>query len=131
MFDVVVIGAGHAGCEAALAFASMGQETLLFTLNLDAVALMACNPAIGGTGKGHLVREVDALGGEMGLAIDDTTLQSRMLNASKGPAVHSLRAQADKRQYQRRMKRALFTQEHLTVRQCEFTRILTENGHIS
>ena len=131
MFDIVVIGAGHAGCEAALACARMGQNTLLFTLNLDTVALMACNPAIGGTGKGHLVREVDALGGEMGLAIDDTTLQSRMLNASKGPAVHSLRAQADKRQYQRRMKHALFSQEHLTVRQGEVTRLLTENGHIS
>ena len=109
----------------------MGMETLLFTLNLDAIALMACNPAIGGTGKGHLVREVDALGGEMGLAIDDTSLQSRMLNSSKGPAVHSLRAQADKREYQKRMKRALFSQEHLTVRQGEVTKIETQNGHVS
>ena len=130
-YDIVVIGAGHAGCEAALACARRGMETLLFTLNLDAIALMACNPAIGGTGKGHLVREVDALGGEMGLAIDDTSLQSRMLNASKGPAVHSLRAQADKREYQKRMKRALFSQEHLTVRQGEVTEILTQNGCVS
>ena len=130
-YDIIVIGAGHAGCEAALACARRGMETLLFTLNLDAIALMACNPAIGGTGKGHLVREVDALGGEMGLAIDDVTLQSRMLNASKGPAVHSLRAQADKREYQKRMKRALFSQEHLTVRQGEVTDILTEGGHVS
>ena len=130
MYDIVVIGAGHAGCEAALAAARMGQETLLFTLNLDAVALMACNPAIGGTGKGHLVREVDALGGEMGRAIDDTTLQSRMLNRSKGPAVHSLRAQADKRQYQKRMKRALFSQERLTVRQGEVVRVETRNGQV-
>jgi len=130
-YDIVVIGAGHAGCEAALACARRGMETLLFTLNLDAIALMACNPAIGGTGKGHLVREVDALGGEMGLAIDDVTLQSRMLNASKGPAVHSLRAQADKREYHKRMKRALFSQEHLTVRQGEVTEILTEGGHVS
>ncbi len=128
MYDIIVIGAGHAGCEAALAAARMGHETLLFTLNLDAIALMACNPAIGGTGKGHLVREVDALGGEMGRAIDDTTLQSRMLNTSKGPAVHSLRAQADKRMYQKRMKRALFSQEHLTVRQGEVVRIETANG---
>ena len=131
MADIVVIGAGHAGCEAALAAARMGLDTLLFTLNLDGVALMACNPAIGGTGKGHLVREVDALGGEMGLAIDDTTLQSRMLNRSKGPAVHSLRAQADKRQYQKRMKRALFSQERLTVRQGEVTRIETRNGRVT
>ena len=130
-YDIVVIGAGHAGCEAALACARRGMETLLFTLNLDAIALMACNPAIGGTGKGHLVREVDALGGEMGLCIDDTSLQSRMLNASKGPAVHSLRAQADKREYQKRMKRALFSQSHLTVRQGEVTEILTENGCVS
>ena len=130
-FDIVVIGAGHAGCEAARAAARMGHETLLFTLNLDAVALMACNPAIGGTGKGHLVREVDALGGEMGRAIDDTTLQSRMLNMSKGPAVHSLRAQADKRMYQKRMKRALFSQEHLTVRQGEVVRIETANGAVT
>ena len=130
MYDIIVIGAGHAGCEAALAAARMGHETLLFTLNLDAIALMACNPAIGGTGKGHLVREVDALGGEMGRAIDDTTLQSRMLNTSKGPAVHSLRAQADKRMYQKRMKRALFSQEHLTVRQGEVVRIETANGRV-
>jgi len=130
MYDIVVIGAGHAGCEAALACARMGQETLLFTLNLDAIALMACNPAIGGTGKGHLVREVDALGGEMGRAIDDTTLQSRMLNRSKGPAVHSLRAQADKREYQKRMKRALFAQAHLTVRQGEVVRIETAGGRV-
>ena len=130
-YDIVVIGAGHAGCEAALAAARMGHETLLFTLNLDAIALMACNPAIGGTGKGHLVREVDALGGEMGRAIDDTTLQSRMLNMSKGPAVHSLRAQADKRMYQKRMKRALFSQERLTVRQGEVVRIETMGGAVA
>ena len=102
-YDAVVVGAGHAGCEAALALARLGHKTLLLTLNIDGVALMACNPAIGGTAKGHLVRELDALGGEMGLAIDDTYLQSRMLNTGKGPAVHSLRAQADKKQYQYRM----------------------------
>ena len=99
MYDLIVIGAGHAGCEAALAAARMGVETLLLTLDLGSVALMPCNPAIGGTGKGHLVREVDALGGQMGLCIDRTFLQSRMLNRAKGPAVHSLRAQADKRRY--------------------------------
>ena len=124
-FDIVVVGAGHAGCEAALACARMGQHTLLLTLNLDAIALMPCNPAIGGTGKGHLVREIDALGGEMGLAIDDTFIQSRMLNTGKGPAVHSLRAQADKRAYQDRMKRSLFTQKNLEVRQGECGEILT------
>ena len=114
MADLVVIGAGHAGCEAALAAARMGIDTLLLTLNMDGVALMACNPVIGGSAKGHLVRELDALGGEMGLAIDDTFLQSRMLNTGKGPAVHSLRAQADKQAYQNRMRRALLTQERLT-----------------
>jgi len=129
-FDIVVVGAGHAGCEAALACARMGLHTLLLTLNLDAIALMPCNPAIGGTGKGHLVREVDALGGEMGRAIDDTFIQSRMLNTGKGPAVHSLRAQADKRAYQQRMKRALFAQAGLEVRQGECGEILTENGGV-
>ena len=131
MADLVVIGAGHAGCEAALAAARMGIDTLLLTLNMDGVALMACNPVIGGSAKGHLVRELDALGGEMGLAIDDTFLQSRMLNTGKGPAVHSLRAQADKQAYQNRMRRALLTQERLTVRQGEAASIETENGHVT
>ena len=108
-YEVVVIGAGHAGCEAALACARMGQKTLLLTLNIDGVALMPCNPSIGGTAKGHLVREVDALGGEMGRAIDDTFIQSRMLNTGKGPAVHSLRAQADKKNYQKRMLQREYT----------------------
>ena len=125
-----MIGAGHAGCEAALAAARMGIDTLLLTLNMDGVALMACNPVIGGSAKGHLVRELDALGGEMGRAIDDTFLQSRMLNTSKGPAVHSLRAQADKQEYQNRMRRALMTQERLTLRQGEVDSIETENGHV-
>ena len=131
MADLVVIGAGHAGCEAALAAARMGIDTLLLTLNMDGVALMACNPVIGGSAKGHLVRELDALGGEMGRAIDDTFLQSRMLNMGKGPAVHSLRAQADKQAYQNRMRRALMTQPRLTVRQGEAASIETENDHVT
>ena len=130
MADVVVVGAGHAGCEAALAAARMGLETLLLTLNMDGVALMACNPAIGGTAKGHLVRELDALGGEMGRAIDDAFLQSRMLNTAKGPAVHSLRAQADKQAYQNRMRQALMSQPRLTLRQGEVTSIETENDRV-
>ena len=131
MPDLVVIGAGHAGCEAALAAARMGVDTLLLTLNMDGVALMACNPVIGGSAKGHLVRELDALGGEMGLAIDDTFLQSRMLNTGKGPAVHALRAQADKQAYQNRMRKALMTQDRLVVRQGEVVSIETENGRVS
>ena len=130
-YEVVVVGAGHAGCEAALACARMGHRTLLLTLNMDGVALMPCNPSIGGTAKGHLVREIDALGGEMGHAIDDTFLQSRMLNTGKGPAVHSLRAQADKKQYQRRMLHALQHQERLTLRQGEVEAIETAGGRVS
>ena len=130
MADLVVIGGGHAGCEAALAAARMGIDTLLLTLNMDGIALMACNPVIGGSAKGHLVRELDALGGEMGRAIDDTFLQSRMLNLSKGPAVHSLRAQADKQAYQNRMRRALMSQERLTVRQGEAASVEVENGRV-
>ena len=130
MADIVVIGAGHAGCEAALCCARMGLDTLLLTLNLESVALMPCNPSIGGTGKGHLVREVDALGGEMGLAADDVTLQSRMLNLGKGPAVHSLRVQADKRVYHLRMLKTLFAQPNLSLRQGEAAEILTQNGAV-
>lgn len=129
-YDIVVVGAGHAGVEAALACARLGLETLMLTLNLDSIALMPCNPAIGGTAKGHLVREIDALGGEMGRAIDDTFIQSRMLNTSKGPAVLSLRAQADKRAYQARMRRALGEQPHLTVRQGECARIDVQSGRV-
>ncbi len=131
MFDIVVIGGGHAGCEAALAAARLGLETLLITLNIDSIALMPCNPSIGGTGKGHLVREVDALGGEMGLNIDATMLQSRMLNTGKGPAVHSLRAQADKVAYQARMQNVLFNQPHLTVRQGEVSKINVVGGKVT
>ncbi|MDR0929209.1 MAG: tRNA uridine-5-carboxymethylaminomethyl(34) synthesis enzyme MnmG [Oscillospiraceae bacterium] len=128
--DLVVIGAGHAGCEAALAAARMGRKTLLLTMHLDAVAMMPCNPAIGGTGKGQLVREIDALGGEMGCAIDDAFIQSRMLNTAKGPAVHSLRAQADKRAYQRRMLAALLNQPGLELRQAEVSQLITRGGRI-
>lgn len=130
-FDNIVIGAGHAGCEAALATARMGRETLLLTINLDSVAMMPCNPAIGGTGKGHLVREIDALGGEMGRNIDATMIQCRMLNTAKGPAVHSLRAQADKKAYQFRMKEVIENQAHLIMKQQEATKIIVEDGKIT
>ncbi len=131
MADIVVIGAGHAGCEAALCCARMGMDTVLLTMNLESVALMPCNPSIGGTGKGHLVREVDALGGEMGLASDKVTLQSRMLNLGKGPAVHSLRAQADKRRYHLNMLNTLFNQENLTLRQGEAAQIVVKGGVVT
>ena len=129
--DVAVIGAGHAGIEAALAAARLGLHTMLFTINLDAVGNLPCNPAIGGTGKGHLVRELDALGGEMGLAADASCIQYRMLNRGKGPAVHSLRAQADRRRYQEYMKHTLERQEHLELKQAQITRVLTENGAVT
>ena len=127
-YDIIVTGAGHAGCEAALAAARMGMKTLVVALNLDAVALMACNPSIGGTSKGHLVREVDALGGEMGINIDKTFIQIRMLNTGKGPAVHSLRAQADKKRYQAAMKLTLESQENLDLRQGEVVEIRTKEA---
>ncbi len=130
-YDVAVLGAGHAGCEAALACARMGLKTLCLTMNLDSVALMACNPAIGGTSKGHLVRELDALGGEMGLAADDTFIQIRMLNTGKGPAVHSLRAQMDKRRYHERMKAAMEREPLLDLRMGECEAILTQGGRVS
>ena len=129
--DVAVIGAGHAGIEAALAAARLGLQTILFTINLDAVGNMPCNPAIGGIGKGHLVRELDALGGEMGLAADKACIQYRMLNRGKGPAVHSLRAQADRRLYQQVMKHTVEMQENLQLKQAQIVEILTENGGVS
>lgn len=127
IYDVCVIGAGHAGCEAALACARLGLETILFTISMDSVALMPCNPNIGGSSKGHLVREIDALGGQMGINIDKTFIQSKMLNKSKGPAVHSLRAQADKAAYSMEMRSTLQKTDHLTLRQAEVSEILTEN----
>lgn len=129
-YDAVVVGAGHAGCEAALALARMGQETILFTVSMDSVAMMPCNPNIGGSSKGHLVREVDALGGEMGKNIDKTYIQSKMLNKSKGPAVHSLRAQADKAEYTRNMRMTLENTEHLTLRQAEVAELLFEGSEV-
>ena len=130
-YDVAVVGAGHAGCEAALATARLGFKTVMFTVSVDSIALMPCNPNIGGSSKGHLVRELDALGGEMGKVIDRTFIQSKMLNSSKGPAVHSLRAQADKANYSRTMRQVLQKQENLDIRQMEVTELLTEDGKIT
>ena len=129
-YDVVVVGAGHAGCEAALACARLGLETIIFTVSVNSIALMPCNPNIGGTSKGHLVRELDALGGEMGKNIDKTFIQSRMLNRSKGPAVHSLRAQADKAEYSKAMRMTLENQEHLSVKQAEVSRLIIEDNEV-
>lgn len=129
--DTVVVGAGHAGCEAALACARLGLETVIFTVSVDSIALMPCNPNIGGSSKGHLVRELDALGGEMGKVIDKTFIQSKMLNVSKGPAVHSLRAQADKAEYSRTMRKVLENTDHLQIVQAEVTDILAENGKVT
>lgn len=129
--DIVVVGAGHAGCEAALAGARLGFDTVMFTVSVDSIALMPCNPNIGGSSKGHLVREIDALGGEMGKNVDKTFIQSKMLNKSKGPAVHSLRAQADKQAYSNEMRKTLENQENLTIRQGEVTKLLTEDGRIT
>ena len=129
-YDVAVIGAGHAGCEAALAGARLGLDTVMFTVSVDSIALMPCNPNVGGSSKGHLVRELDALGGEMGKNIDKTFIQSKMLNESKGPAVHSLRAQADKQEYSRQMRKTMENTEHLTIRQAEVSELIVEDGQI-
>lgn len=129
-YDVVVVGAGHAGCEAALASARLGLKTIVFTVSVDSIAMMPCNPNIGGSSKGHLVRELDALGGEMGKNIDKTFIQSRMLNTSKGPAVHSLRAQADKQDYSREMRKTMENTDNLTIRQAEVADLIIENGEI-
>ena len=127
-YDVAVIGAGHAGCEASLAAARLGMETIVFTVSVDSIALMPCNPNIGGSSKGHLVKEIDALGGEMGKVIDQTFIQSKMLNKSKGPAVHSLRAQADKKNYSNTMRQVLENTDHLTIKQAEVTELIVEAG---
>ena len=129
-YDIVVVGAGHAGCEAALACARLGLETIVFTVSVDSIALMPCNPNVGGSSKGHLVRELDALGGEMGKNIDKTFIQSKMLNESKGPAVHSLRAQADKQEYSRQMRKTMENTQHLTIRQAEVSELVVEDGVI-
>lgn len=129
-YDIVVVGAGHAGCEAALACARLGLETIVFTVSVDSIALMPCNPNVGGSSKGHLVRELDALGGEMGKNIDKTFIQSKMLNESKGPAVHSLRAQADKQEYSHQMRKTMENTKHLTIRQAEVSELIVEEGQI-
>ncbi len=130
-YDIAIVGAGHAGCEAALASARLGLNTIIFTISVDSIALMPCNPNIGGSSKGHLVREVDALGGEMGKNIDKTFLQSKMLNESKGPAVHSLRAQADKQEYTKEMRKILENTDNLTIKQAEVTELIVQNGKIT
>src|SRR5699024_10779540 len=129
-YDVIVVGTGHAGCEAGLASARMGMKTLMLAISLESVAAMPCNPNIGGTGKGHLVREIDALGGEMALNIDKSFIQSRMLNTSKGPAVHSLRVQADKKKYHKEMKKTLENEENLNLRQGEVVDLVVEDGKV-
>ena len=128
-YDIAVIGAGHAGCEAGLACARLGLKTIVFTVSINSIALMPCNPNIGGSSKGHLVRELDAIGGEMGKVIDRTFIQSKMLNKSKGPAVHSLRAQADKEAYSREMRKILENQEGLDIKQAEVTEVLTDEDN--